>query len=348
MKSYLRIKGKNLWKLCALFVMGIAVAACYIQIQNISQPATATVNQTITIQLTDSIQTNISNSCNCEVAAYVLGILLPKGFNGAANTKVSYTSGLGNGNMSVMPSTTLEPGSASAGTNLNWPASMMKMFGIRKNLVNDLEWVVFQSNQQYTIDNEVKFPADATIQLTVGADNNNTEFFTAFVIADSYDGLTYWSGNAADPNFNEKDGGCLIVTGGTTGILNDYCHPQLTTIDPPKSTSNEFITLTFNNKLTPTGLSNSTSLYLCVDTAYTSDGKALTNFCMQTEKTNLVQTAANSGLYSLTFWPKSFFGLTDSETITRMVYHVTNQDGTIRVGYGGDPVAPFSYVFGCK
>src|SRR6202012_2710839 len=152
--------------------------------------------------------------------------------------------------------------------------------------------VVFQSNQQYTINNEVMFPADATIQLTVGADNNNTEFFTAFVIVDSYDGLTYY--NAGTPDFNEKDGDCLIVTGGSTGVLNDYCHPKLTTIDPPKSTSNEFITLTFNNKLAPTGLSNSTSLYLCVDTAFTSDGKTLTNFCMQTEKTNLVQTTANS------------------------------------------------------
>jgi hypothetical protein len=348
MRSYLRIKGKNLWKLCALFVMGIAVAACYIQIQNISQPATATVGQTITIQLTDSIQTNITGT-GYIVANYVLGILLPKGFSGAANTQVSYTSGLGNGNMSLMPATTLEPGSASAGTNLNWPASMMKMFGIRKNLVNDLEWVVFQSNQQYTIDNEAMFPADATIKLKVGADNNSTEFFTAFVIAESYDGLTYWGGNASDPNFNEKDGGCLIVNGGTTGVLNDFCHPQLITVDPPKSTSNEFITLTFNNKLTPTGLTNTTTpVYLCVDTAYTNDGKALTNFCMQTEKSEFVQTTANSGIYTLTIWPASYFGLTASETVTRMVYHITDQTGTIRVGYGGDPITPFSYVFGCQ
>lgn len=345
MRSYLRIKGKNVWKLCALLVMGIAVAACYIQIQNINQPATATVGQTITIQLTDSIHTNIGGSGQT-VAAYVLGVLLPKGWNGAANATVTYSGDLGSGNMGLMPSNTIEPGAAKNGTNLNWPASMMKTFGIRKNLVNDLEWVVFQSNQQYTFTNVTAYRADATIKIKVGADNNNTDFFTAFVIAESTDGLQYW--DAPDPYFNEKDGGCLIVTGGSTGILNDYCHPQLVTIDPPKSTSNEFITLTFNNKLTPTALSGKTNLYLCVDTAYTSDGKALTNFCMQTEKSNLVQTSAGSGLYSLTLWPQSFFGLSATQTLTRMVYHITDETGTVKTGYGGDPNTPFSYVFGCK
>lgn len=347
MRSYLHIKGKNLWKLCALFVMGIAVAACYIQIQNIDQPATATVGQTITIKLTDSINTNIGGSGQT-VAAYVLGILLPKGWNGAANTTVTYTGDLGSGNMGLMPSSTIEPGSANANTNLNWPASMMKMFGIRKNLVNDLEWVVFQSNQQFTFSNVTAYRADATIKIKVGADNNNTDFYTAFVITESTDGLQYWNGQANSPYFNEKDGGCLIVTGGTSGILNDYCHPQLVTIDPPKSTSNEFVTLTFNNKLITTALSSKSSLYLCVDTAFTSDGKALTNFCMQTAKSNLVQTAAGSGLYRLTFWPKSFFGLTATQSVTRMSYHITDETGTVRVGYGGDPNTPFSYVFGCK
>lgn len=345
MRSYLRIKGKNLWKVCALLVMGIAVAACYIQIQNIDQPATATVGQEITIQLTDSINTNIGGSGQT-VAAYVLGVLLPKGWNGAANTKVTYTGDLGNGNMGLMPSSNIEPSSASAGTNLNWSASMMKKFGIRKNLVNDLEWVVFQSNQQFTFNNTTAYRADATIKIKAGADNNNTEFFTAFVIAETADGLNYW--DPGTPDFNERDGDCLIVTGGSTGILNDYCHPQLTTIDPPKSTSNEFITLTFNNKLATTGLSGKSNLYLCVDTAYTSDGKTLTNFCAQTDKTHLVQTTSNSGLFSLTLWPKSFFGLSDTQTLTRMVYHVTDETGTVRVGYGGDPIAPFSYVFGCK
>jgi len=345
MRSYLRIKGKNLWKLCALLVMGIAVAACYIQILTIDQPATATVGQTITIQLTDSIHTNIGGSGQT-VAAYVLGVLLPKGWNGAANTTVTYSGDLGSGNMGLMPSSTIEPGSASAGTNLNWPAAMMKKFGIRKNLVNDLEWVVFQSNQQFTFNNVTAYRADATIKIKVGADNNNTDFFTAFVIAESADGLQSW--DAPDPDYNEKDGGCLIVTGGSTGILNDYCHPQLITVDPPKSTSNEFITLTFNNNLAATGLSGKNNLYLCVDTAYTSDGKALTGFCAQTEKTNLVQTSAGSGLFSLTIWPQSFFGLSNTQSVSRMVYHITDATGTVRVGYGGDPNTPFSYVFGCK
>ena len=347
MKSYLHIKGKNLWKLCALALLGIAVGACYIRVQNIDQPATATVGQTITIQLTDTVQTNIgSNSCGgCVVAAYVLGILMPTGWNAAANTTVTYTSQLGNGNMALMPASTLEP-SNSVGSNLTWTQALTKKYGIGNNLVNDVQWVVFQSTQQYTIDNEIHINPNATIQIKVGADNDNTESFPAYFIADSSDGLG--ESDASDPEYNEANGGCLIVTGGSTGILHDYCHPQLTTVNPPKSLSNEFITLTYNNTLATTALSGNTNLYLCVDTAYTSDGKVLTNFCFQTEQSHLVQTTSNSGLFSLTFWPQSYFGLTATETVTRFVYHVTDQTGNTRVGYGGSTTQPFSYIFGCN
>lgn len=348
MKSYLNIKGKNLWKLCALIVLGIAINACYIRIQNINQPATANVNDIITIQLQDTIQTNIGGAGYVN-ANYVLGMLMPKGWDALHNVQsINYVSGLGNGTMAPMPLTTIEPAN---GKNLNWPNAMLAKFGIGRNLVNDVEWVVFESTVPYTINNEIKIRADATIKLKVGADGNDTYAFPAYCIAESTDGLNDDIVNGSpNPMYNEASGGCLMVENGTTGDIHDYCNPQLASVTPPKALDNEFITITYNNALLTSNnpLAGNTNLYLCVDSAITSDGKDITNYCIQTEQSQFVETSATSNIFNLTIWPRSYFGLTASQTLTKLVYHVTDATGTKRVGYGGSATTPFVFKFGCN
>jgi hypothetical protein len=348
MKQHLNIKGKNLWKLCALGIMAIVIYCCDIAVTKIDQPTTAIAGTTIAITLHDSVTTNIATppACACVNANYVMAFLAPKGWAAAQGATVSYTSSLGSGNMKLMPANILEPSTVNAGTNLTWVASLTQKFGIGKNLVKDVEWVVYESNEIYTIGNTITILGTINIKLPVGGDGNNTSYFPAYVTCDSYDGLNYYT---TTPDFSYNNGACLVQTG-TNGALQDYCNPQLTSIDPPKSLSTEFITLSYNNKLDTAGtpLTGLTDLYLCVDTAYTSDGKALTNFCMQTKQTNLVQTTATSGLFKLTIWPQSFFGLSAGVTVNKMVYHITNNDGTKKVGYGGNPNVPFVYLFSCK
>jgi hypothetical protein len=349
MKSYLHIKGKNLWKLCALAILGIVINACYIRIQAINQPATATVNQVITITLTDTVQTNIGGTQQ-ETINYVLGMLMPTGWNAGSSSisTITYTSVYGNGNMAPMPATTVEP-STVGNTNLSWSASLTAHFGIGKNLVNDVVWDVFQSTQQYTVTNGSDFNPNATIKIKVGADGDNTDFFTAFCIAESVDGINTFVGQIANRFYDELNGGCLIVTGGSTGILHDYCHPQLTSFNPPKTLDNEFVTLTYNSLLDTgaTILKIKPPYYLCVDSAYLSSGPALTNLCIQTSKSILTETSTTSGMYALTFWPKSYFGLTSAQTLTRLVYYITDANG-VKLGYGGSATEPFTYTFGCN
>jgi len=346
MRSHIKIKGRNLWKLCMLVVLGISLACCFVIVNNIDQPTTATAGQTITITLRDSVSTQINTGQNPypQPSNFVLAFLAPKGWDVTNNNNmvVSYTSTIGNGNMQLMPASAIEPN-----LKLPWVQAATTKFGIGKNLVNDVEWVVFESAVQYNLTNGMNFTGNITIKLKVGADGNNTSYFPEYVTCDSFDGFSedlVW-GNA--PIYSKNDGPCLVQTG-TDGDLHDYCNPQLTSLNPPKSLDNEFVTLTYNNKLDATVLSNSTNLYLCVDSAYLSDGTALTNFCIQSEKSNLVQTSSNSGLFSLTFWPRSYFGLTASQTLTKLVYYITDQTGTKKVGYAGSPTTPFVYKFGCK
>jgi hypothetical protein len=184
----------------------------------------------------------------------------------------------------------------------------------------------------------------------VAADGNPTLFKPAYVVAQTLDGLKEDPGLADGapygPNavyFNEFIGDCFSVTGGT-GDLVDFCNPQLTGIDPPKSLDNDFITLTYNNTIIHTELNGAQAVYLCA-TATTSDGKTIT-VCEQTDKTKLIQTGANTGLYKLTFWPHQFFGATASQSIVSMTYYITNQAGTVKVGYG-NTADPFTFRFKC-
>jgi hypothetical protein len=347
---HINIKGKKLWKICALVIMAIFITCCFVDVLSIDQPITATAGDTIPITLNDSTFFNISiNYPNCpcpnfEDANYIFGLLAPTGWAASTNAKISYTSTLGNGNMVLMPANAVEPDN---GKGLNWPAAALAKFGVRKNLVKDVEWVIFESPQQYVLQNTATLIGTFNIKFTVGADGNNTSYFPSYLVADSYDG--YHDYGPTTPDYNVTDGACLVQTGGKTGILHDYCNPQLTSVNPPKSLSNEFITLTYNNKLDlNTQLVNNTDIYLCIDSAYKSDGTVITGVCVHNESTHLIQTSANSGLYSLTFWPRSFFGLTGTTTITKLVYTITNADGSLSTGYGGNPAVPFSYYFGCN
>jgi hypothetical protein len=336
MRPYFKIhiKGSNIWKLCALVMLAVFLFCCQFIIYDIQQPTTANAGQTITITQRDSAVSNVAGTENI-----IAGILLPKGFNGAQNMTVSYTSTIGNGTMQPISSSIIEP-STSGTTHLSYAASFMAKFGIGNNLVNDFEWVVFISTQPVNIPNG-SFVGTVNYQLKVGADGNTTIFKTAFVNCESTDGLNS-GGSPPAPEYGFNDGPRMTVNG--PGEFNDLCDPLLTSLVPAKALQNDFVTLTYSEGLDTLKLLKGNNLYLCVDTAYTSDGSKLTGFCSQSPKTQLTETSTNT--YTITFWPASLFGLSSSQTLTKMAYHIIDANGD-KVGLG-DTSSPFIFNYGCN
>ncbi|WP_184549499.1 DUF4961 domain-containing protein [Mucilaginibacter sp. FT3.2] len=333
MRSYLHIKGKGLWKFCAFITLAIVLACCGEIITGVDQPATATVGSVVPI----TVHINIPTLGNGGPDYLIFGFLVPKGWKGAQNTTITYTSPLGNGTMNLVPDGTV----AKNGGGLTWPAYMKKTFQNGGNLIDDVEWVAYQSDKAYPHSNGDALSGDLHIKIKVGADGNNTLVKLGYVITDTGNGFT------SDNNgtyYSELITPCFELTGGT-GDLVDFCNPQLTTINPPKSLDNDFITLTFDGTVTDTKLNNATETYLCA-TAYTSDGKTI-SVCEQTDKTRMTQTGPNSRKYQITLWPKSFFGTTGTQTISRMEYFITDKTGATKVGYG-NTLAPFTYTFKCS
>ncbi|MDB5123189.1 MAG: hypothetical protein JWP94_1318 [Mucilaginibacter sp.] len=340
MKTTLHIKGRNLWILCTLVVLGIALSCCYTIIVSVDQPATAVVGSTVNIVV------NVKNSCNSSgTAHFVFGFLAPKGWKTSQNAKITWASTKGNGNMVLIPSTTLAPNS----NGLSWPDYMKATFGNVGNLIDDVEWVAYQTDAPINYANGDKITGTVNITFSnIGADGNPTSVKLGYVIANDQNGFTF-DGNDGDSSptseyYNELVTSCFQLTGGT-GDLVDFCNPQLTTINPPKSLDNDLVTITYNDNVTHTTLAGSTAVYLCA-TATLSDGSKV-NVCSQTAKTMLTQTSANSGIYQLTFWPKSFFGTTPGQTVVSMTYYITDKAGTVQVGYG-NTAAAFTYKFKCS
>src|SRR6478735_3548762 len=117
----------------------------------------------------------------------IFAMLVPKGWKMAENAKVTYNSqALGGGTMDLIPANNLPKN----GGGLNWPAYTKKVFGNAGNLIDDLEWVVYQSSNKYDYANGYTFEGNVTVNMKVAADNNPTIVKLSYVISDTNNAYT--------------------------------------------------------------------------------------------------------------------------------------------------------------
>ena len=323
--------------LSALLIVAIVFSFCHIKITKVTIPATAQVGDVVPIKL------DLDLSCNSDGSdKLILGVLMPKGWKGTQNMTATYTSSKGNGSFVMTPLTTIAPNS----DGKNWPDYMRAFFGIAGNLIDDMEWVAMQSDVNFSYANGDKITGSINIKVKVGADDNPTIVKLAYVVANTSKGFT--SDNFFDSDYganaeyyNEYIGDCFTVTGGS-GDMVDFCNPQLTTVSPPKSLDNDLVTLTFDSNVITTELSGNDEVYLCA-TGITNDGQTIV-ICEQTARTRM--KSIGGGKYEITIWPRSFFGISDNQTVTNLTYFITDKTGTKQVGYG-NTAAPFTYKFKC-
>jgi len=336
MKSYFLIKGKNLWKLCALVALVAVISCCGTTVTEIDQPTSATVGQTIPITLSITYCSQSQSSGNLVVA-----LLVPNGWNVSKNLTMTYTSNVGSGKLTQIPSGTLEGQS-----KLPWPTALKNKFGLAGNYINDMQWIAFQSDKAYAF-NTISGTVAVNMQLTVGADNNNSDVNIAYVVAETNDGLadpdTY--GTCASYEYYElKNGPRLSVTGGT-GSYVDYADPQLSTVDPAKALIDDYIIVTFFGNIEKTVLLNQSQVYLQA-TAYTTDGTVYRVYQV-TSKNTMTETGAGTNIYTLSMWPRQYFNIPSGATLDRIEYVFTDQTGTRIVGNGGTATSKFIYKFTC-
>jgi predicted secreted protein len=318
-----------LWKITLTVIIGVVIG-CSLTINSVTQPASVSGGAILPITLNANITANATQS-----SALVIAVLVPTLWNASANTTMTFTSGVTTGpqSMTLIPAGTPSPN----GGGLSWQTDLLNTIGHAGNLIPEYEWIAFQSNTQYTVNNGANIDVVVTIQIKVPT--NNVYFNMAYVIAESTDGLH--SGSSATSYYGTFFPGPVRVNG--TGTLLDFVNPQLSVIIPGYSTDNDIITIPFNSTVAANSLSQSTQVYLCA-TGYTTTGDSI-KVCEQTSKTQL--QALGAGNWQLDMWPRGFFGLSPSQSLDSIEYFFTDVTGATKVGYGAGS-SPFSFTFGCQ
>lgn len=338
----IKIKGQRLWKLCVLIVFAVSISYCGFELNYtkiLFQPSTANAGETIDVGLETMLITSAISYTNCRI---VVGVLVPRSWNGLLNNNIvaTYTSprdGLGNiQTMSIIPDDVTPVGY----TNTSWSEAMQQQAGLLGNLLPDVEWVAFWSDQVYPqiSAQDSIFPIDINIKIKVGAQNTLVKL--GYVISASADGLDITNGS--NNVFVTLPSDCFSVTNGTQPLV-DFCNPQLTFINPLEALDNDIITLTFDKNISPTALDNTDDIFMCA-TAYDTSGNVLSIICDQSEKSRL--TPIGSKQYKLEFWPRQYFNIPAEKSIDHIDYYLTDASGTIKVGT--TDTRPFSIYFTCN
>ncbi|RCH55189.1 hypothetical protein DJ568_08350 [Mucilaginibacter hurinus] len=339
MNFNIKIKAKRLWTILACTIIGVIIASCSFKVDKVDQPYTAKVGDVIDITVDFTVVTNENPS---QTGPMIFAMLMPVGWKGAENTTIEYTSTKGDGKMKHIPDSEVAAGGSGFNPGgLNWPANLKRKFGIGNNFIEDLEWVVFRS-EDVTYGNNETTKGKLFIKLKVGADGNDANVRLAYVITSGRDGLVV---NEFGTYYNDFYTDCLSVTGGTTGDLIDFCSPQLGIINPPKSLDNDFTTIVFDSNAATNPLQGADAVYF-KGTAVTEDGQTITVDEIS-DKTKLTETLPGSGKFQKVIWPRKFFNISKTQKLVSLSYYITNASKSVQVGYN-NTAEPFKFKFKCN
>ena len=319
---------KKLYLLIFIAIAALIITACTTSITIISQEPHVIPGDTahMVIRL-DWVLTNYDRNDR-----QVIGICVPRSWDAARNSTITYKSDVGNGKFVLIPDGIVDPA-----TKLSYPQAFAKKFSFGPNYINDMEWVAFWSDVKFPVANQSTVGGEVYINIKTAPDY--LSFRPGFAMCEDENGLS-------DENsgyYTSLFGTCMEVTGTGDDDIQDFCNPQIGVADPSNATENDIITIKYNASLDTSVLKNQPDVYFCAK-AFTNTGDSIT-VCQQNAASKLTKSGFQE--YRFDFWPKKFFNLPAGKTLTRMEYYFTDQSGLVKTGYG-NTADPFKYRFKCK
>jgi len=270
----------------------------------------------------------------------IIGYCVPKSWNAASNTEVTYTSSIDEGvqTMSLVPEEA-QPKNMQGRT---WPAALRERFGFGPNVLDDMEWVVYQTDKVYNVNNGEKITVAVTLKTKTGMDNLRAKI--GFFVNNSGDGLS-----TDTRRFKTMFTDCFEVVEGEGAVI-DFCELHINTVQPLYADKNDLLTIKYQGDILDNILDDVDEIFLCA-TAYTDNGNTY-DICDQGVKSQLRKDFDFGRTFSITFWPAGYFGIPEGENITKILYSFTNADGSVELTDVLDDdqntEVPFEYGFLCK
>lgn len=274
----------------------------------------------------------------------VVGFLAPRVWNAAENTKVTYINKTMDPGvvktMSLIPDNEFPKNQE----GLSWPQALRKKYGIGPNVLDDMQWVVFWSDEMMDVSNGQKMDVDVTIEAITGPENMNVKL--GFFVNHTDDGL-----GTDEKHYDVSYTPCFEVFNGEDPFL-DFCELHFNMVQPLNVTQDDIMTIKFEGGVQSNPLDNFKEVYLNI-VARTDAGKEY-RIPDASEKTKMTLENEYTRTYAITFWPRSYFNIPEGETIVEMKYYFMNQSGTAWVketeddGNGNESEVPFDFQFVCK
>lgn len=328
-----KLKRADWWKFLVVVVLLALIYACSISIVSIDQPSETDAGSEMTVTLDCRIDPEGTNSAR----ALVIGFLVPKVWKAAQNTSIYYTNismGANNEKMTLIPASEKEPK-----TQITWSDALMQdsRYALMGNIVSELEWVVFRSTKTYEVNQSITFQ----VKVVTKVGEQNMLVNLGYFIGNNTNGLE----PPGDHKYHDGKYARLKVNNGT-GDLIDFVNPQLAMMELAKATDNDLQTIFYDGDLVTTPLSSESKIYVCAK-GYTTSGQVIERCAVGADTEFKPMEGVNR--FRFDFWPRSFFQLSENQTLQRMEYFLTNATGTIKIGYGGSalPTDPFIFTFNC-
>jgi hypothetical protein len=263
---------------------------------------------------------------------FVVSFLAPKSWNVRQNANVTYTTTLHTNadeelKMSVVPESVL-PKNASGRT---WGEALMQDYGVGPNVLSDMEWVTFMTDEKWSIFNGDKPIYTIFIRTNVG--EQNLKAYLGFFVNHTDDGIS----SGTDHKKVKFSDTPFEVFGGK-GLLVDYSSEHFNKVQPLAALQDDYVTFSFNAGVFENDLSAESEIYF-EGTVYDESGAVISTVNEKTAKTLLKRESQYNQLYSLTMWPAGFFNVPDGKTIKKIEYIFSNANRSITITRSDDDLA---------
>lgn len=313
----------------SLLLVALVAVSC-VFLDGIEYEDTLNANEQATFTMNVRVKPNEDSSGQ----KLIISILVPNSWEAETNTTVTYTSTVDDGveRMSIVPLSVLPL----SGGGLTWPQHLKNTFGAGPNVLSDMKWITFQSDNTYSVANNEEISAVVTIKTLVGPKNLKAKL--GFFVNNSGDGL-----GTDDRRWKVMYSDCIEVINGT-GATIDFCELHYNVAQPLTATKNDFVTFKFQGDIQPNQLVNANAVYFC-STAYTNNG-GVYQVCGSAATSAMQRESQLNNTYTITIWPADYYDIPEGEEIAYIDYSFRNADGSVEIKESDGSL--FKYLFDCN
>lgn len=284
---------------------------------------------------------------------FVVSFLAPKSWNVRRYAEVTYKTTLHTDpdellKMHIIPDSSLPKN----GAGRTWGEALIQEYSVGPNVLSDMEWVTFMTDDKWAIFNGDKPSYTIYIKTNVGEQNLRT--YLGFFVNHTDDGISS-SSDHKKVKFSEE----IFEVYDGKGLMIDYAKDHFNKVQPLASLQDDYVTFSFNGGVYDNDLNSVDEVFIEAK-AYDAFNNLISVINEKSDKTLLVRESNYNRVRSLTVWPARFFNVPDGLIINHVEYVFTNRDGSVTITQTDDdsaindtptpigPKVPFVFEFMCE